>query len=96
MTHIEFEWDKAKSNTCLMQRGFDFAFALKIFTDVNKVTFTDKRWDYGEYRFQVIGKIAGRVHVVVFTHRNQVIRIISARKANLREVEIYENSANQS
>jgi uncharacterized DUF497 family protein len=55
----------------------------------------DHRWDYGEDRFQLTGAIEQRVFVVVYTVRATSVRIISARKANRREVKDYENNANQ-
>lgn len=50
---------------------------------------------YGEDRYRLIGIIENRLFVVVYTKRHEVIRIISARKANLREVKHYENSINE-
>jgi uncharacterized DUF497 family protein len=87
---MEFEWDEAKSLKCLESRGFSFQFAARIFADENRITQLDGRQDYGEARFQVTGTINGRLFVVVFTRRKQKIRIISARKANEREVRYYE------
>ena len=54
----------------------------------------DKRWDYGEERYQLLGKIDGRLFFVAYTHRKKAIRIISARKANSREIRDYENENN--
>lgn len=51
----------------------------------------DQRFPYGEERFQLLGRIEQRVFVVVYTPRLRVIRIISARKANQREVKHHEN-----
>lgn len=51
----------------------------------------DHRWDYGEDRFEMLGEIDGRVFIVIYTLRGNTIRIISARKANRREVNEYEN-----
>jgi len=42
-----------------------------------------------------MGIIGQRIFVVVYTKRHEVIRIISARKANQREVKHYENSINE-
>jgi len=42
-----------------------------------------------------MGKIEHRLFVVVYTPRNNVIRIISARKANQREVTHYENRTHE-
>jgi len=46
---------------------------------------------YGEDRYQLIGRIDERLFVLVYTPRHNAIRIISARKANTREVKRYEN-----
>ncbi len=51
----------------------------------------DPRHSYGEDRYQLTGSIEGRLFVLVYTPRSDVIRIISARKANQREVKQYEN-----
>jgi uncharacterized protein len=48
------------------------------------------RWEYGESRYILRGTIDGRLFVLVFTRRAERIRIISARKANTREVEDHE------
>ena len=89
---MEFEWDQAKSDTCFTEGGFDFAYVLQAFLDVERLIHKDSRWDYGEDRYQMLGIIDDRVFFVVYTIRGTVIRIISARKANQREVKDYENS----
>ncbi len=55
----------------------------------------DRRWDYGEDRYRLIGMIDGRAYVVVYTVRGSAIRIISARKANRKEISDYEYHARQ-
>ena len=60
----------------------------------NKLIKLDDRRSYGEVRYQVTGLIEGRIYVVVFTPRKEKLRIISARKANKREVQHYENNKN--
>ena len=92
---MEFEWDQAKSDACYEERGFDFAYALQAFLDPNRLVRADRRWEYGEERFQLVGQIDGREFVLAYTMRSSVIRIISARKANRREVQDYENNARQ-
>jgi uncharacterized protein len=73
--------------------GFDFEYAAQVFFDPHRrVTPATRRAD-GEDRFQLLGKIEGRVFVVVYTPRARLVRIISARKANDREVPIYERHA---
>ncbi len=92
---MEFEWDETKSDACFTQRGFDFAYVLRAFLDPDRLIRKDHRWDYGEDRYQVLGTIAGRIFFVAYTIRGSVIRIISARKANQREVHDYENSTRE-
>jgi uncharacterized protein len=93
---MEFEWDSDKSDACFTGRGFDFAYVLHAFMDADRLTRKDTRWDYGEDRYQLLGIIDGRVFFVVYTVRGTVLRIISARKANQREVNDYENSNRKS
>jgi uncharacterized DUF497 family protein len=93
---MDFEWDLAKSNACRNSRNFDFAYVISVFADPALLVEHDQRWDYGEERFRALGIVEGRVYVVVFTRRNKAIRIISARRANSREVKRYEkNSTSQ-
>lgn len=92
---MDFEWDETKSEVCFQSRGFDFAFAARAFFDPDRLVEADTRHSYGEARFQLMGKIEGRLFVVIYTPRNDVIRIISARKANLREVRHYEDSTRE-
>jgi uncharacterized DUF497 family protein len=88
---MEFEWDEAKSEICARTRRFNFAYAARAFFDPERVIEPDARHSYGEDRYRLIGKIEGRVFVVIYTPRSESIRIISARKANQREVIYYEN-----
>ena len=87
---MEFEWDEAKSEACYAERGFDFAYAVRVFLDRGRLIEPDDRFDYGEPRQRVLGRIDGRVFVVVYTPRGRRFRLISARKANRREVRRYE------
>ena len=89
---MDFEWDKAKSEACFQERGFNFAYAVQVFFDPDRIVHADNRHSYGEDRYQVMGRIEQRLFLVVYTRRQHATRIISARKANLREVRHYENS----
>ena len=86
---MEFEWDEEKSEACFHYRGFDFAYATQVFSDPSRTVLSDDRMVYGEARYQVYGTIDGRLFLVVFTRRRKRLRIISARKANQREVKRY-------
>ena len=87
---MNFEWDESKSEVCFIDRGFDFLYATQAFLDPNRILHEDTRYSYGEDRFQLLGMIEQRLYLVVFTQRHEVTRIISARKANQREVRQYE------
>ena len=89
----EFEWDEVKSEACFLERGFDFAFAAQAFFDPNRRLQPDNRRADGEDSFQLVGRVEGRVFVLVYTPRGQAFRIISARKANQREVQRYGSQA---
>ncbi len=89
---MNFEWDDTKSENCFRERGFDFAYAARAFFDPNRLVRADNRRCYGEDRYQLMGVIQQRLFVVVYTPRQDSIRIISARKANQREIKHYENS----
>lgn len=90
---MKFEWDEAKSDACFAERGFEFAYAVRVFLDPERMIERDERFDYGEPRYRILGRIEGRVFVVVSTRRGTGFRIISARKANQREVQRYEAGA---
>ena len=89
---MDFEWDRAKSDLCQISRNFDFAYVISIFASPDLLIEKDQRWDYGEERFRAIGFLEGTVFVVIYTKRSSAIRIISARRANRREVKRYEEN----
>lgn len=89
---MDFEWDENKSDVCFAERGFDFAYVTRAFVDLNRFIKKDTRWNYGEERYQLLGAIDQRVFFVAYTLRGSTIRIISARKANQREINRYENN----
>ena len=82
---MNFKWGDAKNEICLKDRGFDFAYAARAFFDRDRIVHPDTRYSYGENRYQLMGVIDDRLFVVSYTYRKDVIRIISARKANSRE-----------
>ena len=85
--HIEF--DATKNETNIRDRGLSFERAANF--DFEHAVFTqDVRRDYGESRFRALGYLDGRLHALVFTEAAEGIRVISFRKANKREVQLYE------
>ena len=89
---MKFEWDENKSLDCFRIRGFHFHLAAQVFGDPHRKVQLDSRFIYGEDRYLALGRVDDRVLTVVYTTRNDAIRIISARKANAREVKKYENN----
>jgi uncharacterized DUF497 family protein len=89
--NMKFEWDELKNTDCFVKRGFDFIFASQVFFDPDRFIKPDERTSCDEDRYQVMGLINARLYVVVYTPRENTIRIISARKANKREIYRYEN-----
>ena len=49
----------------------------------------DARHSYAERRFEAVGYIGLRLHVMVFCNREQAVRVISLRRANKREESRY-------
>ena len=91
----EFEWDAVKSDACLTHRGFGFTYAVRAFQDNDRIVGRDRRRDYAEDRYRLLGTIEDRVFVVIYTMRGPVVRIVSARKANARETREYERNTRQ-
>ena len=84
-----YEWDPTKARINLRKHSIDFADAATVFSDDFALTIEDEHST--EDRFVTIGMDAlGRLLVVVFTWRGQIIRIISARKAESYERTEYE------
>jgi uncharacterized DUF497 family protein len=83
-----FEWDERKRSHNLQKHGVDFVLVARFEFDTAVIR-ADDRKDYGERRYRAFGKIDGRLHVLVFTARGALTRVISLRRANPREVESY-------
>ncbi len=84
---MEFEWDEAKRNATLIERGTDFASVAGFDWNTAVVERSDR---HDEIRWVATGYIEDRLHRVVYTERRNRRRIISLRKANARERRDYE------
>lgn len=93
---MSFEWDGNKNQSNITKHGISFEEAIAVFDDPDILTFEDARFEYGEARLISIGQTLlvtqekMVIVVVVHTQRGQLIRLISARKANERERKLYE------
>lgn len=81
---MEITYDPRKRLTTLAERKLDFENAREVFAGAT-FHFRDTRTDYGEARIVTIGRVNGRMMVVVWTQRGNAHHIISMRKANERE-----------
>jgi uncharacterized DUF497 family protein len=85
---MQFEWDEKKRKANLDKHGIDFADLEPLFGGLT-ITVLDGRYDYGEFRFITLGILNGIVMTVAHAETDEVIRIISARKATRYEEESY-------
>ena len=85
---MQFEWDRAKSDRNVQERGFGFDFGALIF-DGPFVEWCDIRAVWGESRVVAVGAVDGLVLAVVYTDRGDVRRIFSARRARKKERELW-------
>lgn len=86
---MSYEWDPNKEKSNYKKHRVKFADAVGVFEDEDAITIEDDHKK--EERFITIGMdFLSRILVVVYTFRDVVIRIISARKATARERKIYE------
>lgn len=83
-----YEWNETKNRANISKHGLSFEDANIVFSGPC-VTFEDTRHDYDEKRFITLGPLAGRVVVIAHSSRDENTRVISMRKANRREQEIY-------
>lgn len=84
-----FEWDPAKSEWNRLERGFGFEI-VEDFDWAGALIVEDLRKDYGERRFRGFGRCGSGFLAIVFTPRNEVVRIISVRQMHQKEVDRYE------
>ncbi len=85
---VTLTWDEAKRQANVAKHGLDFADAAKVFAGP-MVLFEDDRADYGEQRMIGIGLLEYLVVLIVHVESDETIHIISMRKADGDETDIY-------
>lgn len=94
MSETRFEWDDAKDRENRRKHGVSFEEAQTVFLDENAIRYFDPDHSDQEDRFLMFG-ISFRLRVLVVCHchrdEDEVIRLISARKANKKEQADYWN-----
>ena len=93
---MRFEWNEAKNRSNQAKHGLSFETATLVFDDPQQLSVQD-RYEGSEERWQTLGLVGGAVVILVaHTWREQdddeVIRIISARKATRQERVRYEQN----
>ena len=87
---MRFEWDDEKNKINKLKHGISFETAAAVFKDKHRLEYFDTNHSEKEDRFITIGLVHD-VIVVVYTYRNPIYRIISARVATRKERAWYEN-----
>ena len=94
MKQIDFEWNEIKNRLNIKKHGNSFDEASSVFYDTNAILFDDPEHSSDEDRFLIIG-ISKNLRTCIVSHcyrsEDEIIRIISARKATKREVDAYNN-----
>jgi uncharacterized DUF497 family protein len=86
-----FVWDDAKDTVNRVKHGIGFDAA----RDFDSVVEFDCTCDAdGENHFAMVGYLYGRLHIMIYTEREAVIRIISLRRSNKKEERLYETRKN--
>ena len=94
--NINFEWDEAKAHANLKKHQVSFEIAARVFLDPLALSYQN-RIENGEHRWQTLGMVNGCLlllvaHTVRHDDNIEVIRIISARKADTKERKHYEEN----
>ena len=98
---LRFEWDLAKARTNQRKHGVSFEEALNVFDDPRALVEQDRTDDEtGELRWRALGLVEGMVlllvaHTVREEDQDEVIRLISARRATRMERHRYEQTRAQ-
>jgi len=90
---LRFEWDDAKAFANVEKHGVTFGEATEVFYDPNGLEDYNAEHSETESRFFIIGLSSRRLLYVIYAERlGDMIRIISARKADQVEQQIYERT----
>jgi len=86
---MRYTHDVRKRAANLKKHGLDFSDAPTVIESDAALTFEDRRFDYGEQRFVTLGVLREKVVVIITAETDEEIRVISMRKAERNEEEIY-------
>jgi uncharacterized protein len=84
-----FDWDVNKAEANERKHRLSFSYVSRVFQDPGHVHFDASRPEDGEIRRKAVGVIGGKRYCVVYTMRDEVCWIISARRTNPKEDRLY-------
>lgn len=88
---MDYEWDQEKAASNLEKHGVSFEEAGSVFSDPLYIDFYDPDHSIDEHRYLIMGQsTAGRLLIVSYTERDDVVRLISAREMTSSERSAYE------
>jgi uncharacterized DUF497 family protein len=92
MEKLIFEWDNRKNASNKRKHGISFEEAQTVFFDEKAIEFDDPEHSIQEERFILLG-LSQSLKVLIVCHcfrsEEDIIRIISARKATKKEQDVY-------
>jgi uncharacterized protein len=86
---MDFEWDDDKAASNVLKHGVRFELATVVFLDPDRLDVDATRTLDGEVRRKTVGAVEGRLLTVVYTERQGVVRLISARRSSTKEARLY-------
>lgn len=90
---LGFQWDRGNSNKNLLKHNVQNWECEQVFFNKPLLVLEDPGHSVAEKRWAVFGKTdSGRLLVVIFTKRGNLVRVISARDMNSKEKKFYEEN----
>jgi uncharacterized protein len=92
MNDIQFQWDKNRNRENIKKHSVSFEEAKTVFFDENARLISDPEHSINEECFIILG-ISNKLRILIVVHaykeNDEIIRIISARKATKSEIKYY-------
>ncbi|MDR6631643.1 uncharacterized DUF497 family protein [Phyllobacterium sp. 1468] len=86
-----FEWDEQKAKANLRKHGVDFE-AVRCFEFDSAISWLADLNIYGEQRIVAVSALGENLYTLIYTIRNEAVRVISLRRASRKEMSIYVRS----
>jgi|ERR1051326_8549948 uncharacterized DUF497 family protein len=91
LPYVDYEWDETKAARNLDKHQVSFEEAVTVFGDPLYIDFYDLDHSVNEHRYLIMGQsTAGRLLIVSYTERDEIVHLISAREVTSSERRAYE------